>query len=87
MLYRPLGLAELLLVARAGWRAWPPRLPEQPVFYPVLSFEYAQSIARDWNAKDHYELSLVEARRNFMSFGASGPRTKEHVRPALPDEI
>jgi hypothetical protein len=31
-------------------RAFPPRLPEQPIFYPVLTEEYAIKIARDWNA-------------------------------------
>jgi hypothetical protein len=30
-------------------RAFPPRLPEQPIFYPVLTEEYAVKIARDWN--------------------------------------
>jgi hypothetical protein len=30
-------------------RAFPPRLPEQPIFYPVLSEAYAVKIARDWN--------------------------------------
>lgn len=29
--------------------AFPARLPEQPIFYPVLSEEYATKIARDWN--------------------------------------
>jgi hypothetical protein len=33
-------------------RRFPPRLPEQPFFYPVLSEEYATHIARDWNTKD-----------------------------------
>lgn len=50
-LYRPTGLQELKLVAESGWKAWPPRLPDQPIFYPVLNFEYAEEIARDWNAK------------------------------------
>lgn len=50
-LYRPTGLQELKLVAGSGWRLWPPRLPDQPIFYPVLNFEYAEEIARDWNAK------------------------------------
>lgn len=49
-LYRPTGEAELALVAAADWRAWPPRLPEQPIFYPVLNELYAIQIARDWNA-------------------------------------
>ena len=35
----------------SGWRAWPPRLPEQPIFYPVLNEDYATRIARDWNVK------------------------------------
>ena len=30
-------------------RAFPPRLPDQPIFYPVLTEEYATKIARDWN--------------------------------------
>ncbi|SEQ88441.1 hypothetical protein SAMN05216548_108198 [Faunimonas pinastri] len=29
--------------------AFPPRLPDQPIFYPVLSEDYAVKIARDWN--------------------------------------
>jgi len=30
-------------------RAFPPRLPEQPIFYPVTTEAYAIRIARDWN--------------------------------------
>jgi hypothetical protein len=30
-------------------RRFPPRLSEQPIFYPVCSEEYAAKIARDWN--------------------------------------
>lgn len=50
MLYRPVGTAELLLIERADWAAFPPRLPEQPIFYPVTNEAYAVQIARDWNA-------------------------------------
>src|SRR5690349_12241959 len=46
-LWRPTGPAELKLVEESGWRAWPPRLPEQPIFYPVLNEDYAIRIARD----------------------------------------
>lgn len=53
VLWRPTGPEELELVRQAGWRAWPPRLPEQPIFYPVLNEEYAIKIARDWNVKHH----------------------------------
>ncbi len=35
----------------SGWRRWPPRLPDQPIFYPVLNEDYATRIARDWNVK------------------------------------
>jgi hypothetical protein len=52
ILYRPVGVAELRLVEASGWRAWPPRLPHQPIFYPVLTVEYARKIARDWNTTD-----------------------------------
>ena len=48
-LWRPTGPAELELVRAAGWRRWPPRLPDQPIFYPVLNEDYAVRIARDWN--------------------------------------
>ncbi len=50
-LYRPVGEQELRLIAAAGWAAFPPRLPDQPIFYPVLNFAYAEEIARDWNAR------------------------------------
>jgi hypothetical protein len=48
-LWRPTGPEELALVEASGWREWPPRLPGQPIFYPVLNEEYAAKIARDWN--------------------------------------
>jgi hypothetical protein len=50
-LYRPVGAAELALIQKSGFKRFPPRLPEQPIFYPVLNEEYATQIARDWNAK------------------------------------
>jgi hypothetical protein len=49
ILFRPVGLEELLLIYRTGLRRFPPRLPEQPIFYPVLNADYAKRIARDWN--------------------------------------
>jgi hypothetical protein len=42
----------LALIESSGWTAFPPRLPEQPIFYPVLEEEYAVQIARDWNTRD-----------------------------------
>lgn len=49
ILYRPVGPKELDLIVQSGYRAFPPRLPEQPIFYPVTNEEYATQIARDWN--------------------------------------
>jgi hypothetical protein len=51
-LFRPVGQAELDLIAASGYRLFPSRLPGQPIFYPVLNEEYAAQIARDWNTKD-----------------------------------
>ncbi len=51
-LYRPTGPAELRLVEESGFRRWPPRLPDQPIFYPVTNEDYAAEIASKWNARD-----------------------------------
>ncbi len=50
-LYRPVGPKELALIEQSGFTAFPPRLPEQPIFYPVTNEPYAAQIARDWNVK------------------------------------
>jgi hypothetical protein len=52
VLFRPVGEKELGLIRESGSRSFPPRLPEQPIFYPVVREEYAVQIARDWNARD-----------------------------------
>jgi hypothetical protein len=49
ILYRPVGPAELALIETSGFAAFPSRLPEQPIFYPVLNEDYAAQIAREWN--------------------------------------
>ena len=50
-LYRPVGQSEYDLIAQTGFTAYPPRLPEQPIFYPVLNERYARKIAEKWNKK------------------------------------
>ena len=71
-LYRPVGQAELDLIRASGFRRFPPRLPEQPFFYPVLNEEYAKQIARDWNTNDEasgfvgYVLRF-QVRSNFLA--------------------
>jgi hypothetical protein len=51
VLYRPVGAAELALIV-ADFAGFPPRLPEQPIFYPVLDEGYAHEIASEWNTRD-----------------------------------
>ncbi len=51
ILYRPVGTKELQLIADSGYKKFPPRLPEQPIFYPVLNEKYATEIAKNWNVK------------------------------------
>jgi len=48
-LFRPVGPKELALIEASGFREFPPRLPDQPIFYPVMNEDYAIQIARDWN--------------------------------------
>ena len=51
-LYRPTGPEELILVEKSKNKKWPPRLPGQPIFYPVTNEKYAAEIATKWNIKD-----------------------------------
>lgn len=53
-LYRPVGIKELELIMDANWKAFPPRLAWQPIFYPVLNQEYAAEIALQWNTADEF---------------------------------
>ena len=48
-LFRPVGPKELELIKESGWKEFPPRLPEQPIFYPVMNERYAGQIAKEWN--------------------------------------
>ena len=41
VLFRPVGAKELELIRETGFTAFPPRVPGQPIFYPVLNEEYA----------------------------------------------
>ena len=67
-LWRPTGPEELALVKASGWREWPPRLPSQPIFYPVLNEEYTTTIARNWNvsASDSGYVTRFRVRRSFL---------------------
>lgn len=70
ILFRPVGKNELTLIEESDFSAFPPRLPEQPIFYPVLNKEYATQIARDWNAKYNVDkvgyVTKFSVRKNFL---------------------
>ena len=53
-LFRPVGEKEYILIQQCGFKKFPPRLPEQPIFYPVLNEKYAIEIASKWNIKDKF---------------------------------
>lgn len=63
-LYRPVGPEELELIRKSGWKRFPPRLPAQPIFYPVVQEQYAKRIAQRWN----------------VAVSGSGYVTRFHVR-------
>lgn len=68
-MFRPAGPKELELVAANGWRRWPPRLPQQPIFYPVTNQQYAEQIARDWNVPERCAGFVLrfDVRREFVA--------------------
>ena len=88
ILFRPVGPAELQLIKQADFRAFPPRLPDQPIFYPVLTEDYAVNIARDWNvpASGAGYVTRFKVRRAFLSRyqiqNAGGAALQEYWIPA-----
>ena len=68
-LFRPVGPKELALIAETGYRAFPPRLPEQPIFYPVTNEEYARHIAEQWNVGESGAgyVTRFEVREEFIA--------------------
>lgn len=88
-LWRPVGIRELALVFESAMRAFPPRLPGQPIFYPVLAAAYADQIAREWNAPtDPFAGYVVrfevrdEFAREFGPHVVGGPEHSELWVPA-----
>src|SRR5687767_11561529 len=59
ILYRPVGLQELALIYDSGMKAFPARLAQQPIFYPVFQLEYARQTASGWNAKSGQSAGYV----------------------------
>lgn len=69
-LFRPVGQSELDLIAESDYKSFPPRLAEQPIFYPVLNQDYATQIARDWNARHNADgvgyVTRFRVRKEFL---------------------
>jgi hypothetical protein len=40
------------LIEKTNYTAFPARLPQQLIFYPILNEKYAEEIAQKWNTKD-----------------------------------
>jgi hypothetical protein len=87
-MFRPTGPDEIELVKRNGFKHLPPRLPEQPIFYPVTSEEYAKEIAIKWNIRDSGVgyVTRFEVRKSFVDWyeiqGVGGSTHKEWWIPA-----
>ncbi|MBW3199505.1 MULTISPECIES: hypothetical protein [Marinobacter] len=66
-MYRPCGQKELDLVAESGFKRWPPRLPEQPIFYPVTNEAYAIEVNK-WNVSQFGKgyVTRFRVRRGFV---------------------
>ena len=88
-LWRPVGPAELRLIEASAFRAFPPRLPEQPIFYPVLNEAYAVQIARNWNVKADGAgyVTRFAVRRSFLDgYGVQQAGGREHLEYWIPAE-
>ena len=87
-LWRPVGPAELRLIEESGMKLFPPRLPDQPIFYPVTTEDYAVKIARDWNVPSSGAgyVTRFEVRRDFLANydvqDAGGRAHREYWIPA-----
>jgi len=88
-LWRPVGPAELRLIEESGFRAFPARLPEQPIFYPVLTEEYAVKIARDWNVSAHGSgyVTRFQVKQSFISqYDVKEAGGRSHLEYWIPAE-
>jgi hypothetical protein len=89
MLWRPVGPVELRLIEDAGFTRFPPRLPEQPIFYPVLNEDYAVQIARDWNVKADGAgyVTRFAVRRDFLdAYPVQQAGGRQHLEYWIPAE-
>ena len=89
-LWRPVGPDELALIEQSGMTAFPPRLPDQPIFYPVTTEDYAVKIARDWNVPASGEgyVTRFEVRTDFLtSYRVEEAGGRAHREYWIPAEV
>src|SRR5215510_10517990 len=89
VLWRPVGPKELDLIRASGMREFPPRLPDQPIFYPVTSEDYAVKIARDWNvpASGSGFVTRFHVRKDFLaSYQVQQAGGRDHQEYWIPAE-
>ena len=70
-------------------RSFPPRLPEQPIFYPVLTEEYAVKIARGWNvpASGGGFVTRFQVKRSFIDrYSVHEAGGRSHLEYWIPAE-
>jgi hypothetical protein len=88
-LWRPVGPKELKLIEASGMREFPPRLPDQPIFYPVLTEAYATQIARDWNvpASGSGHVTRFDVLKSFLDrYNVEHAGSKAHLEYWIPAE-
>jgi hypothetical protein len=91
-LFRPVGEKEYSLIEASGFNKFPPRLPEQPIFYPVLNEKYAVEIASKWNTKDAfsgyvgYVLKFIISDEYIPSFAVQTAGASYHQEYWIPAE-
>jgi hypothetical protein len=88
ILWRPVGPTELDLVVAADMRPFSPRLPDQPIFHPILTQAYATKIARDWNApRGGGYVTRFRVRRDFLDrYAAQDAGGRDHLEHGIPAE-
>ena len=88
-MFRPTGPEELKLVEESGFKKWPPRLPMQPIFYPVTNEKYAKEIAVNWNIKDSNVgyVTRFHVKKSFMdSYNIEQVGASHHTEWWIPAE-
>lgn len=85
-LFRPVGEEELSLIAASNFSVFPPRLPEQPIFYPVCSSRYAEEIASKWNTPLGYITEFQVTKAFLAKYERNQVGGKEHAEYWIPAE-